>query len=51
MEFLVLINISDLDVPAALNSTIGVAGTFVFLYAYERPEDNVEDGQFDSTCA
>lgn len=41
---------SDLDVPAALNSTVGVAGTFT-LYADERPEDNAEDGQFYSTCA
>ena len=40
-----------LDVPAALNTTIGVAGTFTFLYADKRPEDNAKDGQFDSTCA
>ena len=45
-----LIDGYDLDVPAALNSTIGVAGTFI-LYADECPEDNAEDGQFDNACA
>jgi hypothetical protein len=46
----VLTYIDDLDVPAALNSTIGVAGAFTF-YADECPEDNAEDGQFDIACA
>ena len=45
-----LIDGYDLVVPAALNSTIGVAGTFIF-YADEYPADNAEDGHFDSASA